>query len=356
MVRDVGAGRFGVGALLGSKTKAMLLFSGTRSWVLLCVLALSLAACGDTADPGALGPDGPVNNDDGNNDTNNDENNDDNNDANNDFDGPRLRVATWNVERFFDVVCDSGGCNDESFESIPSVEDFAARADQIAQSIEALDADVVLLQEIENENCIDALKARLGGTYTVFELGEVRQAGSLDTAVLARGELLEVKTHRQNPIDHPVGGTTRFIREFLEVHVEIEGQHVIAFSAHFKSQRNDDPNQRLAEARAARELMLEAADEHSDALVVLGGDLNSAPGEPAIEAMEEGGELQRVAEELALDGWTYSGAGRVQAIDHIYLVQGQGGQFIDGSADVVRDGASYGGSDHSALMADFVVE
>ena len=51
---------------------------------LLCALALTMAACGDTADSANDDGNNAANNDDGNNDVNNDGNNDGNNDVNND--------------------------------------------------------------------------------------------------------------------------------------------------------------------------------------------------------------------------------------------------------------------------------
>lgn len=268
--------------------------------------------------------------------------------------GDRIRVATWNVKRFFDTVCDTGSCNGSGdFESAPESGDFVARADEIADAIANLDADVVLLQEIETVACMDALEERLADQFDLFLLGEVRQAASLDTAVLARGELVEVITHRQNPIDDLSGGTTRFARELLEVRLDIDGHRLVVFSAHFRSQRNDDSEQRLAEATASNDIVLEAAAQQPGAMVIFGGDLNDEPGSESIDALTQGGRLSRVAEELGEDDWTFASARGTSTLDHLFLVTRQGGDFVAGTAQVVRDGNFYGGSDHSALTATF---
>ena len=313
-----------------------------KVWLSLASMMIAASGCGDSADP-ASSNDGDLANNTVNNAANNAEPL-----------GDRVRVATWNVQRFFDSVCDTGSCDgDNDFESAPDPLDFIARADQIAEAIEDLDADVVLLQEIETTNCMDALEARLAGQFDVFVLGEIRQAGSLDTAVLARGELVDVITHRQNPIDDLSGSTTRFVRELLEVRLEIDGHRLVVFSAHFRSQRNDDAAQRLAEATASHDIIVESAGLQPGAMVIFGGDLNDEPGSEAIDALTEGDRLQRVAEELGRDDWTHASARGTSTIDHLFLVKQQGGSFVEGSALVVRDGNFYGGSDHSALTATF---
>ena len=264
-----------------------------------------------------------------------------------------VRIATWNVRRFFDTRCDSGGCGGDAFVALPTEEEFEARADEIAQAIRSLEADVILLQEIESDLCLAALEARLSDVFDVFLIGETRLAGSVDTAVLARGRVEELRTHRQDNFALPEGGETRFLREFLEVHLVIENKKVVVFVAHFKSKNNDDPSQRLAEATRAREIVLGTVDEVGEGvLVVLGGDLNDTPGSPAIDAIEQGGVLVRVAAELDPDSWTHIFRGNIAAIDHLFHATGRG-EHVEGSSEVKRDNGRFGGSDHAALLADF---
>ncbi len=268
-----------------------------------------------------------------------------------------VSVATWNVRRFFDTQCDSGTCGGGDFEALPTQEEFDARADQIAAAILNLDADVVLLQEIESEQCMEALRARMGEAFNVSVLGETRLAGSVDTALFSRGALIEVRKHRQDAFALPDGGQTKFERELLEVHLEIDTRRVVVFVAHFKSKSNDDPDQRLAEATRSREIVLGAAERLDEALVVLGGDLNDTPGSAPLNALESDGALTRVAEDLDPDSWTHIFRGNIAALDHLYLMRDRG-VYVPGSAEVFRDGngASYGGSDHAALRARFELE
>lgn len=276
-------------------------------------------------------------------------------DATPSWQGP-LTVATWNVKRFFDLNCDTGRCGRGDYEVLPSVEGFSAKAQRLAQGIEAMNADVVMLQEVESEACLEELQLYLNEPYPVAWLGETGANGSVDVAVLARGQWKRTRGHRQTPLTRPDGSATRFAREFLEVHLDVQGRRVVVFTAHFKSKNNDDPGRRWAEARAAGDIVRSVQRNHPEALVVLGGDLNDTPDSDPLLALEAEGDLQRVASELAPEDWTFLWQGQGQAIDHIYVSLEGPGQYLEGSARILRtDGESgYAGSDHSALMATFV--
>lgn len=139
---------------------------------------------------------------------------------------------------------------------------FNRDADRVAQGIERLGADVVLLQEIESQACIDAVAARLGSAYAVYALGESNTKASVDVAVVAKGELVKAVRHRQEILLRPDGGTTTFAREFYEVHLNIEGKQVIVFASHFVSKVGGDDSRRLAEATGARRIVVEVAGEN----------------------------------------------------------------------------------------------
>jgi endonuclease/exonuclease/phosphatase family metal-dependent hydrolase len=282
-----------------------------------------------------------------------------------DPDAPRpdpadIVVATYNVLRFFDANCDSGQCGSGDYEDAPTQSQFEYRADKLAAAILELDADIVILQEVENQNCIDALSARLGDQYPTAILGEMGQVASVDVAILSRHPSTKVRRHADVPLQRPSGGQTWFSREFLEVHLEVEGHRVITFAAHFKAKSDDDPERRLAEATRAREIIDAVTRNNTDTLVVLGGDLNDTPGSPPLDALEAGDGMLRVAAELAPEDWTYEYKNDRRPIDHIYAATAAtGGAYIPGSARVFRSESGedgYAGSDHAAVRASFRAE
>ncbi len=266
-----------------------------------------------------------------------------------------VRVATFNVERYFDDVCDSRRCEPGDFEEVPSPAVFAYRTGQIAGAIRGLEADVVLLQEVESQRCMDALVAELGDRFGVAVIGELGYAASMDVAVLARGELVDIVRHQDEPFPRPGGGTTRFTRELLELHLDVAGHRLIVLNAHFKSQYADDPDKRLAEARRARQIVDAVDAAHPDALVVFGGDLNDVPGSPPLNELEAGTRgLVRLGAQLPPeDDWTLLYRGNRQALDHLYLPVDDLGAYVDGTVSVVRGtaGYGYGGSDHAVMRA-----
>jgi endonuclease/exonuclease/phosphatase family metal-dependent hydrolase len=269
--------------------------------------------------------------------------------------GTHLRVATFNVRRFFDTVCDSGACESGDYEAQATQASFDQRAAQIAAAITRLDADVVALEEIEDQTCLDALLSHLPTMHGV--LGETDFAASVDVAIVSRAPIERVVRHRAaTPLTLDDGRTTTFSRELLEVHVQIDGHPVIVLAAHFKSKSDDDPLRRLAEARASSRIVNDAAAAEPAAIVMLAGDLNDVPGSPPLDALTVDGGLMRVADDLAPAAQaTYYFNGSGQAIDHILLVPTTNVMRVPRSSRTWRDTGSngFGGSDHAALSSDF---
>lgn len=269
-----------------------------------------------------------------------------------------ILVATYNVRLFFDTVCDSDQCGPGQYEQALTEGDFREKASNVAAAIGQLGADIVFLQEIEKDSCLDELQGylALAPPYPVQILGETGYDASLDVGILARGAFIERRNHRQTGIPHPDGGTTYFTREFLEVHLDFGGARVIVFTSHFKSKTGDDPGRRLAEAEAAHEIITERAREFPNALVVFGGDLNDLPGSEPLEALESSGLLLRVAGELSdQEAATYLYEGAPEAIDHLFLATQSAGEYISGSVNVVHGNSfGLGDSDHAALRAAFM--
>lgn len=260
-----------------------------------------------------------------------------------------IRVATFNVHRLFDTVCDSGNCSGGDFEEVVTRAELDRRLTELAASIATLDADVVALQEIENAVVFDALRSRLTG-YVTAELGETGAPASMDVAILARGAATEIRRHRDVPLVRPDGSATTFSRELLEARVAIGERRVFFFAAHFRSKVDDDPGRRFAEADETRRIMTAAAAEDPTALVVLAGDLNDVPGSDPIRALEGDGALVRVAQDLPPAAQaTFARDGLAFALDHVFVTKDGASRYVARSASVVPDL----GSDHSALRADF---
>jgi len=265
----------------------------------------------------------------------------------------KVTIATYNSYRFFDTVCDSGYCGSNDYEVQFSESEYNEKVKDMAAALRQIDADIILLQEIEKKICVEDLQKELNGMYSATYIGETGGSASVDVAVMTKGRIVDTNKHLAS-IPHPDGGTTTFARAFLEVEIELGTRKIIVFAAHFKSKSNDDPDRRLAEARASLQILKDTADENPDALIVMGGDLNDTPGSLPIGTLEDSSELTRVASDISDDA-TYYYQSPI-AIDHLFVSLEGTGSYVPKSAEVVKDSASWYSlmsSDHAALRADF---
>lgn len=268
--------------------------------------------------------------------------------------GTPMRIATFNVRRFFDTVCDSGLCGPDDYEALLAPDAFEARAQQIADAIRTLDPDVISLQEIETQPCLDALLARLADAMPYGVLGEIATTASVDVAVISKRPIERAIGHRASePLSLPDGTVTTFSRELLEVHTRSpNGVEVILFATHFKSKSSDEPGRRLAEAQVSARVVGEVAAQVPGAIVMLAGDLNDTPESPPLAALATSG-LVRLADDLPLAKqatYYYNGIG--QSIDHILLAPGHASVRVARSSRAWRDDFGWGGSDHAALTTE----
>ncbi|AWV89650.1 hypothetical protein DFR33_102242 [Bradymonas sediminis] len=266
--------------------------------------------------------------------------------------GPVITVATFNQHHLSDTICQSGQCGPNDFERKWSQAEFDARIAERAAAIDALNADIIFLQEVETQAVLDALNAALDDPYPVAILAETGYSASLDVAVLARGALVDSREYSELN-----DSTYRFSRRFLRVDLDIQGERVIAFSAHFKAKYQDQAGRRIAEAKTAHQIVTEVAANHDGALVILGGDLNDTPDSEPLMALTGDGLLKRVAEGMdILDVYTFVYQQRRQEIDHLLIAPTRGGRYVNESVHSLHDEGEwvgYGGSDHSALVGQF---
>ncbi len=263
-----------------------------------------------------------------------------------------LRIATWNVHRLFDASCDSARCAAGDYEGLPSPAELELSLDRMARALEALDADVLLLQEIESGELLDALALRMGERYPHRVFAERGRPASLDVGILSALPVLEVREHGGVPLHRPDGSPTSFTRDPLELRLSSLGGELIVFDVHLKSKHNDDPGRRLAEARGLAALVEEAARRHPGARVLLGGDLNDVPGSAPLEALHDGAGLRRVGGLLPRgEGATHAFEGRSEAIDHILVPQRTFLSLTDADVEIFGSPSKgYAGSDHAALL------
>lgn len=265
--------------------------------------------------------------------------------------GKDVSVATFNVQRLFDDQCDSGMCDAGDFEEVISRLSLNSKVERLQRAIQKIDADVIVLQELEKESLLDEIVEGLDGAYPTAVFGETSFAGSLDVAIISRGSYVTHKKHRSRNITTQTGGTERFAREFLELHVDVQGKRVIVFGAHFISKRSSNSApRRWAEANAAGEIASGVAMDNPEALVVVAGDLNDTPESAPLQAMASQGLKLPSASVDRDELYTHVFNGERQILDHVaYWPAAHVQEHPDGLRVTRDDGKDgLGNSDHAS--------
>ena len=270
-----------------------------------------------------------------------------------------VRVATYNVHNLFDTVCDSGACASGDYEKQQSESAYVTKVNSIVGGIWAIDADVILLQEIEKETCLRAIQDGLGAKrYPGAVFGDIGRTASVNVAILTRGTVTDVQTHREGHwLTQPDGTTKLLSRELLQVEITLpNGVEMTAFTTHFVSKATDSiGDRRLAEAKFTHDVLADYIAAHPGRLVVFGGDLNDTPDSPPIQALEADGALVRTTRDMpqnAILTW-----GNQAAFDHLYYPAAFTGNYKE--TTILCDNENHNGyssSDHCAVRADFEIE
>lgn len=194
---------------------------------------------------------------------------------------PGLKVATWNLENFFDAWDDPYREDEETEPSFVS----EPRRQRIADALRLLDADVVCLQEVENRFALEEFVAAYlpdSGYQTV--LIEGNDGRGIDVALLSRLPVESVTSHRQRRFPDAKGKEQRFQRDLLRVRIG-GALNADLFVVHFKSQQGGDGADvvREAEAREAVSILRAELDRDPKWRALVAGDFNDVSGQPVVE-------------------------------------------------------------------------
>jgi endonuclease/exonuclease/phosphatase family metal-dependent hydrolase len=221
--------------------------------------------------------------------------------------------------------------------------------ERVAAVIDAVDADVVGLQEVDRHlgkrsAFVDqavwlADRLELDFVYGANIDAEPRTPGAprrqYGTAILSRHPIRE---WRNTLLPRPEGGEQRGL---LEAVIDLDGVRVRAFNTQLQ---NRSQLERLAQVAAIRTIVAQPTDPTDP--VVLVGDLNAMPGSPEIAAMTE---------DLA-DAWASAGDGD----GYTYDAETPHGRidYVLTSPDVVARAAAVipsDASDHLPVVADLIL-
>jgi len=278
-----------------------------------------------------------------------------------------FKVASYNVENLFDDVVDGS----EYDEYIIGKHNWSSRMveiklNHISEVLCELDADIVGLQEIENEAILVRLQKRLkrvGCPYRYRAITTQKRRIAISIALLSRYPILNKREIRVNysPYD----------RNILEAKIDIDGYPLTIFVNHWKAKsRNGKESRRVIYAKALMKrverlpkgseyIILGDMNSHYDEYRVIDSRLNDTRGKTAINhILNSIIDDKMVSEEniILLDDklhynlwlelpppyrWSHNYYGRKGAIDHILLphnlFDARGVDYINNSFGVLRD-------------------
>jgi endonuclease/exonuclease/phosphatase family metal-dependent hydrolase len=220
-----------------------------------------------------------------------------------------------------------------------------AKLDAVAAVLARLGADLVFLQEVENEPLLARLAARAG--YPGWALVDGLDPRGIDVAVLSRLPLLAYVSHLG---EFGPDGAPLWSRDCVEVHASAGARRLVLVGSHLASKVSDPSGvRRGAQAARMREIVDGMAARFPGAAVVAGGDLNDDPWSVALAALLADGALLDSGAALAPDlAWTWSGAEGTSRLDYLLLAHRATllSSRADGGADVAV------ASDHRPVVVD----
>lgn len=276
-----------------------------------------------------------------------------------------FKVATYNVENLFDDV--KSGYEYEEY--VPGKHNWTSKMVDIklnhtAEVLCDLDADIVGLQEIENEAILLRLQERLKHVGCPYPYATItrEKPNTIQVALLSKFPLIDEREVRVTYSSHD--------RNILEATVRIEGEPLTLFVNHWKAKsRSGTESRRVHYAKALREridtlpkgkayLIIGDLNSHYDEYRVLHRRLDDAGGKTGInhtlqsikgdEMLTEedmlkesvGSHYNLWMERSPAQRWSHNFYGKKGAIDHIMiphtLFDGKGIDYVNNSFAVFK--------------------
>ncbi|MBQ4377833.1 MAG: endonuclease/exonuclease/phosphatase family protein [Treponema sp.] len=189
-----------------------------------------------------------------------------------------IRVMNWNLQTFFDASFDGNEYTEyKSSKNGWSSEKYEARLERLCSVIKTLDADVVVIEEIEKEDQIQDVANRLSGTfdfsklyrYAFFATGE---SSSIGCAVLSRYPAGEISVHS---MDIRGNAEQPSMRPVIQFSLYLNDKTLVFFVNHWKSKSGGEEVSEIWRNRQEKilsNLMYEASKKNR--YLIAAGDFN----------------------------------------------------------------------------------
>ncbi len=272
-----------------------------------------------------------------------------------------IRIVNWNCHNFFNDKVDSPEITGET---VLSTADYDKKLSEIAGVLSGLKPDIAMLEEVENEHVTDDLAAKLGG-YPNRATTQGNDLRGVDIAILSRFPIDKLVSHKGDYFQASTDPTRTFVyaRDLMEVHLTINGRHVVLLGVHLKA-FSDATSQlkRLAEAEHTRQIAAQIASHDPTAAVIVLGDFNSTPGSAPMNAM-----VGAAPDQYATVGdliptaqrYSFIYSGQRELIDN-QVMNAKADSLLDGTypdaVSILHTSATAAASDHDPMLATYDID
>lgn len=265
-------------------------------------------------------------------------------------------VAAYNILNLFDEH-DDPYKEDEGTPAKPRAE-----LERLAESIRALNADVIAVEEVENrfylERFVNVFLPEMG--YRDVVLFEGNDGRGIDVGLISRIPVGEVRSRRHLRFPGHGGGEARFNRDVLAVTLEPkDAEPFEVWVVHLKSNaggREEAEPIRLAEARELRRLLDEELTEDPEARIIVTGDFNDTPESETIKTIVGAGTnaLWSAGSDLNDPAAVSYNKGEFRSvIDFMLCSPAMQKEYVKGSFQIPQGAVETTGSDHNPIKATF---
>ncbi len=260
-------------------------------------------------------------------------------------------IAFWNVENLFDTEDDPDVEGDEEYLPTGAKQWTQVKLDRKLKNLTRLitkmndqkGPDILGLSEIENRKVVELLVAKLaplGRKYKIVHRDSPSARG-IDCAIIfdeAKFTLIDEKFH-------PVAGAEQPTRDVVEAELKTpDGATLYFFANHWPSRSHPESDRELA-AKVVRSRVDQILKESPAADIVIAGDFNDYPDEPAMKTVirtvekpsetVDGALLNTMWPLLRAGKGTYVYNDKWEIIDHIVvspgLLDAKGFRYKEGS-------------------------
>ncbi len=276
----------------------------------------------------------------------------------------QITLATYNLENLFDVW-DDPYVKDETTRVKPRKE-----LEALAKLLKSLNADVIAVQEVENEGVlrafVDEMLPGMGYDYVVVGRGNDKRG--IDVGVISRVPIQSVTSYKFRKLSLPgEANTWYFARDLMRVRLAVtQNKPLDLFVMHMKSKRTvnkadqQSTKWRTAEATMAKNIIDDQLKKDPQAWIAITGDFNDTPDSKPIAALLKGGEsdppgsLTDLHAHLPPDQRiTYLNEPFRSTIDYVMASQALAKLSVKDKAVVLSDKDLLKGSDHAPVVVRF---